>query len=70
STVKAVKINDVEASAANVINGSYKVWSYGYYMTKGQPTGATKAFIEFVQSKDFQQGSLKKMKFIPVSAMK
>ncbi|MBC8078796.1 MAG: phosphate ABC transporter substrate-binding protein, partial [Gorillibacterium sp.] len=43
STVKAVKINDVEATATNVINGSYKVWSYGYYMTKGQPTGATKA---------------------------
>ncbi|QGQ99535.1 phosphate ABC transporter substrate-binding protein [Paenibacillus psychroresistens] len=70
SDFKAIKINDVEASAENVINGKYKVWAYGYYMTKGQPTGATKAFIEYVQSKDFQQGSLKKMKFIPVAAMK
>jgi phosphate transport system substrate-binding protein len=70
SDFKAIKINDVEASAENVINGKYKVWAYGYYMTKGQPTGATKAFIEYVQSKDFQQGSLKKMKFIPIAAMK
>lgn len=70
SSVKAVKINDVEASAENVINGTYKVWSYGYYMTKGEPTGATKAFIEYIQSKDFQEDSLKKMKFIPISAMK
>jgi phosphate transport system substrate-binding protein len=69
-TFKAVSINGVAPSVENVINGKYKVWAYGYYMTKGQPTGATKAFIDFVQSKDFQQGSLKKMKFIPVAAMK
>jgi phosphate transport system substrate-binding protein len=70
SDFKAIKINDVAASVENVINGKYKVWAYGYYMTKGQPTGATKAFIEYVQSKSFQQGSLKKMKFIPIAAMK
>jgi len=70
SDVKAVKINDVAPTADNVIKGSYKVWAYGYYMTKGQPTGATKAFIDYVQSKAFQEGSLKKLKFIPISAMK
>ncbi|MDO7906319.1 phosphate ABC transporter substrate-binding protein [Paenibacillus sp. JX-17] len=66
----AVKVNNVAPSEANVINGSYKVWSYGYYMTKGAPTGATKAFIDYVQSKKFQNGSLRKLKFIPISAMK
>lgn len=70
SKMTALKINDVAPTEANVINGKYKVWSYGYYMTKGQPTGATKAFIEYVQSKAFQNGSLKKLKFIPISAMK
>jgi phosphate transport system substrate-binding protein len=70
SDFKAISINDVAATVDNVINGKYKVWAYGYYMTKGQPTGATKAFIEYVQSKTFQQGSLKKMKFIPVASMK
>ncbi|MDU2241347.1 MAG: phosphate ABC transporter substrate-binding protein [Paenibacillus sp.] len=68
--IKAVKHNGVEATVENVINGKYKIWSYGYYMTKGQPTGATKAFIEYVQSKKFQEGSLKKLKFIPISAIK
>ncbi|AIQ37514.1 MULTISPECIES: phosphate ABC transporter substrate-binding protein [Paenibacillus] len=68
--VKAVKHNGVAATTDNVINGSYKIWAYGYYMTKGQPTGATKEFIEYVQSKKFQQGSLKKLKFIPIAAMK
>jgi phosphate transport system substrate-binding protein len=70
SDFKAITINGVAATPENVINGTYKVWAYGYYMTKGQPTGATKAFIEYVQSKSFQQGSLKKMKFIPIAAMK
>lgn len=66
----AVKINDVAPTEANVINGKYKVWGYGYYMTKGEPTGATKEFIKYVQSAKFQNGSLKKLKFIPISAIK
>lgn len=70
SDIKAVKHDGVAATTDNVINGKYKIWSYGYYMTKGEPTGATKEFIEYIQSKKFQEGSLKKLKFIPISAMK
>ncbi|PQP85726.1 phosphate ABC transporter substrate-binding protein [Paenibacillus sp. AR247] len=70
SDIKALSYNGVQPTTDNVINGSYKIWAYGYYMTKGQPTGATKAFIEYVQSSKFQQGSLKKLKFIPISAMR
>ncbi|MCC3373924.1 phosphate ABC transporter substrate-binding protein [Cohnella sp. REN36] len=70
SKMKALKINNVAPTEANVLNGTYKVWGIGYFMTKGQPTGATKAFIEYIQSEKFQQGSLKKLKFIPLSAVK
>ena len=70
SNMKAVQINGVAATEANVVNGTYKVWGYGYYMTKGQPDGAVKAFIEYIQSTKFQNGSLKKLKFIPISALK
>jgi phosphate transport system substrate-binding protein len=70
SGVKALKYNGVAATTANVINKTYPVWAYGYYLTKGQPTGATKAFIDYVQSAKFQQGSVKSMKFIPISSMK
>ena len=68
--MKALEIDGVEPTEANVINGKYDVWGYGYYMTKEKPSEATKAFIEYVQSKKFQNGSLKKLKFIPISAMK
>ncbi|WP_256759972.1 phosphate ABC transporter substrate-binding protein [Cohnella sp. WQ 127256] len=70
SKMKAVKINNIAPTEANVINGTYKVWGYGYYMTKGEPDGAVKAFIEYIQSSKFQNGSLKKLKFIPISAIK
>ncbi|OXS62767.1 phosphate ABC transporter substrate-binding protein [Cohnella sp. CIP 111063] len=70
SNMKALKINKIAPTEANVVNGTYKVWGYGYYMTKGKPDGATKAFIEYIQSAKFQNGSLKKLKFIPISALK
>ncbi|MFC5531293.1 phosphate ABC transporter substrate-binding protein [Cohnella yongneupensis] len=70
SKMKALKLNNVSPTEANVINGTYKVWNYGYFMTKGQPTGATKAFIDYIRSTKFQNGSLKKLKFIPLSAIK
>ncbi|MGD8188382.1 phosphate ABC transporter substrate-binding protein [Brevibacillus ginsengisoli] len=68
--VKALNFNGVAPTVENVIAKKYPIWSYGYFMTKGQPTGATKAFIDYVQSAQFQQGSLKKMKFIPITSMK
>lgn len=68
--MKALKINGVAPTTDNVLNGKYKVWGIGYFMTKGQPTGATKAFIDYIQSNEFQNGSLKKLKFIPLSAVK
>ncbi|WP_027415181.1 phosphate ABC transporter substrate-binding protein [Aneurinibacillus terranovensis] len=67
--LKAVKYNGVAPTTQNVINGKYPVWEYGYYLTKGQPTGATKAFIDYVTSSKFQQGSLRAMKFIPVTSV-
>ncbi|MEK3884797.1 phosphate ABC transporter substrate-binding protein [Paenibacillus sp. PL2-23] len=70
SKMTAVSIDGVAPTEANVVNGKYKVWGYGYYMTKGQPSGATAEFIKYVQSTKFQNGSLKKLKFIPISAIK
>ncbi|MDI4646792.1 phosphate ABC transporter substrate-binding protein [Cohnella hashimotonis] len=68
--MKALSINGAAPTEKNVLNGTYKVWGIGYFMTKGQPTGATKAFIEYIQSAKFQNGSLKKLKFIPLAAVK
>lgn len=67
--MKALSINGAAPTEKNVLKGTYKVWGIGYFMTKGKPTGATKEFIEYIQSEKFQNGSLKKLKFIPLSAV-
>jgi len=68
--IKAIKYNGIAPTIENVTNGKYPVYGTGYLMTKGKPTGATKEFIEYIQSTKFQNGSLKKLKFIPINAMK
>jgi phosphate transport system substrate-binding protein len=67
---KAVSYNGVAPTTTNVINGKYPIWEYGYLLTKGQAKGADAAFIKYIQSSKFQNGSLKKLKFIPISSMK
>lgn len=48
--VKTVKIDGVEATVANVKNGSYKIARPFIYLTKGQPEGLVKVFIDYVLS--------------------
>jgi len=48
--VKAVKIEGVEATVDNVKSGSYKISRPFNYLTKGEPQGAAKEFIDFVMN--------------------
>lgn len=52
--VKAVSINGVAPSQANIINGSYKVARPFNIATKTEPTGVVKDFIEFIMSANGQ----------------
>jgi phosphate transport system substrate-binding protein len=52
--VKPLKLNGVEATSANVSNGTYPVKRPFLFLTKGEPKGAAKAFIDFVLSPEGQ----------------
>ncbi len=54
-TVQAVQIDDVDASAANIKNGTYAVARPFYIATKGEPTGPAKDFISFILSAEGQK---------------
>ena len=69
-TVKGLKYNGVEYSVANATSGKYPVYTFGRMFTKGQPTGAVKAFIDYATSKEFQESYAEKNGFIPVTKMK
>lgn len=54
-TVKAIKIDGVEATVENIKNGSYKIARPFNIATKGEPTGLAKDFIDFVFSAEGQK---------------
>ena len=53
NTVTPLAIAGVEPTLDNVYNGKYPVWGYEHMYTKGEATGAVKAFIDFIMSKDY-----------------
>ena len=69
-SIKALAYNGVKYSIDGVVNGQYPVFTFGRMFTKGEPTGAIKAFIDFVTSKEFQESYAEKNGFVPVTKMK
>ena len=53
--VKALKINGTTASADNVKNGSYTVFRPFNIAVKGEPSGLTKDFIDFIMAAEGQK---------------
>jgi phosphate transport system substrate-binding protein len=61
----------VDATSETITAGTYPIWAYEHMYTKGEPTGATKQFIDYVLSPDFQTKVVPTVKgFIPVTQMK
>lgn len=54
-TVKALKVDDVEATPENVAEGSYKIARPFNIVTKEEPTGAEADFIGFILSEEGQK---------------
>jgi phosphate transport system substrate-binding protein len=54
ASVKALAIDGVAATVANALSGTYPVVRPLNMLTKGEPTGAAKAFLDFVLSAEGQ----------------
>jgi phosphate transport system substrate-binding protein len=68
-SVKALKLDGVEPTVENITTGKYPIWSYEHMYTKGEPTGLTKAFLEYMMS-DEVKPLIKELGYIPNSDMK
>lgn len=68
--VRPLKIDGVAPTDENVITNQWTIWSYEHMYTKGEPTGLTKAYINFVLSDDVQKGMVAQLGYIPVTSMK
>lgn len=64
-SVKALSINNVEAKVENVLNGKYPISRPLLFVTKSEPQGVVKAFIDFCLSQE-GQAIVAKEGYIPV----
>jgi phosphate transport system substrate-binding protein len=58
-----VKYDGVEASVANLSNGTYKIASDANLYTKGEATGLTKSFLDYMLSPEVQIGLIPTLNF-------
>jgi phosphate transport system substrate-binding protein len=51
--LKLLQIDGIDATYDNVYAGKYAIWGYEHMYTKGEATGAVKAFIDYIMSDAF-----------------
>ena len=51
--VATVAVDGVEPTLENTYNGTYPIWGYEHMYTKGEPTGAVKAYLDFIMSDEY-----------------
>lgn len=69
-SVKALKLDGVEANADTISTNQYPVWAYEHMYTKGEPTGTAKDFLDYILSADVQNKTVTDLGFLPVTSMK
>jgi phosphate transport system substrate-binding protein len=71
SAVKKLQFEGVDATIANVESGKFPLWFHEHMYTVGVATGATKAFLDFMTSSAFQNGTaMTQAQFAPVAKVK
>ncbi|MED1784997.1 phosphate ABC transporter substrate-binding protein PstS family protein [Brevibacillus fortis] len=69
-SVKALKLDGMEANAENITTNKYPVWAYEHMYTKGEATGDAKAFLDFILTDEVQKKTVTELGFLPITDMK
>ncbi|MFG0215879.1 phosphate ABC transporter substrate-binding protein [Brevibacillus porteri] len=69
-SVKALKLDGVEANAESITSNKYPVWAYEHMYTKGEATGDAKAFLDFILTDEVQKKTVTELGFLPITDMK
>ena len=67
--VATLSIDGVAPNDDNVKTNKWIIWSYEHMYTKGQPTGLTKKFLDYVLSDKVQKEIVAKLGYIAISDM-
>ncbi|THF75521.1 phosphate ABC transporter substrate-binding protein [Cohnella fermenti] len=69
-SIVALNYEGVEPTTDNVTTNAYPVWAYEHMYTKGEPSAAAKAYLDYIMSDAVQNGDVVEQGFVPVSSMK
>jgi len=67
SGLTGLQLDGVDATVANMTNGTYKLQAVGHMYTKGQPTGLTAAFLDYMLGPDVQGTLIPSLFYAPVT---
>lgn len=68
-SVKAVSLDGVTPTKDNIVAGKYPVWAYEHVYTKGNPSGAVEAFLNYLLTDDVQKTIVPQLGYIPATEM-
>ncbi|KLK04481.1 phosphate ABC transporter substrate-binding protein PstS family protein [Streptococcus agalactiae] len=69
-SVGTLKLNGFAPTAKNVTTNNWKLWSYEHMYTKGNETGLTKEFLDYMKSDKVQSSIVQHMGYISINDMK
>ena len=67
SALTALQLDGVDATVANLANGTYKLQAVGHMYSKGQPDGLTKAFLDYMLGPDVQGTLIPSLFYGPIT---
>ncbi|MDO4911934.1 MAG: phosphate ABC transporter substrate-binding protein PstS family protein [Lactobacillus sp.] len=68
--IQKLSIDNVEPTAKNVEDNSWKLWAYEHMYTKGKPNKKVQGFIDYIMSDKVQRELVPKLGYIPIKSMK
>ncbi|MEK3887947.1 phosphate ABC transporter substrate-binding protein [Bacillus sp. FSL K6-3431] len=69
-SIVALTIDGNEPTQANVETNDWKIWAYQHMYTNGEPTGLTKAFLDYMLTAEVQEELVPQLDYLPVTGMK
>lgn len=69
-SVKSMKLNGFAPTVENVATNDWPLWAYEHMYTKGEPTGLTKEFLDYMMTDEVQEGIVVSMGYISMNDMK
>jgi phosphate transport system substrate-binding protein len=72
NSVKPLSLDGVAPNNENVVTNKWKIWAYEHMYTNknGKNKQLEDAFIAYILSDEIQQGLVKQLQYIPITAMK